>query len=665
MRGADSKIDQSGLVIFSGSLQLGRPVGFESLDDRVNSRWRRGAPVLIDVASDSNILTRPNRFGTLFVTDAVYDRADGNTGRLNIEVTDILGLLANKQGEEGETPKACADEGGTPALSAINQLLTLAGVPSSLLLLDPVPGNINAPTNGGGGYIQQAGAIAASQGWFLYVDGITGRVRARSINVDQTTPLYSLSVRDSATDFQRLPDRPPAQKVTVKGTGKIVTPVPQLNTQTVARTYGTLSSIGGFGEGELLVRERYTTESITGNVRTLNVVVYEALGSLFPTEYPGDGGRIEAENYTEIHTYEAQTPVTTGGTDCENGNQGRLLSSVITSRKCFGVVFRGLVAIGRAKALSPAITFSDAQLIPLTNEYTEVTRYEYTPPETLTGQNRGRGPLITRRKIGRLGAIMPDYFSSKGYRPINSFIYDLAVDTEQERSYWFQTSPTEWRYEHTLRQSQIIAKEAEVARSHEAAKKLGRSVDAQNYASLVTVEESVTTNGNNTPPAPETLPAKYTIEQKDASATYVLPQDANWEYRDRTQALSFDYLSGNTAAAINSQAYALARIWGVIGWGRYRGNTVSGAMSDYLLSTYRPGDMVAVEEEGWVSHNLADGYSIGIEGEEMLVGLDLMYMGRVDPPLGTQAQNTVITLDEMRAIPPNVRYDGMIAFSPN
>ena len=660
--GSDSKLDQSGLVIFTGSMKLGRPVGFESLDDRLNSRWARAAPILFDVANDANTLTRAIRFGTLFISDALYDRAEENSGRLNIQCTDLLGLLSNKQGDEGDAPKACVGEGGTSALAAINQLLTLAGVPAPLLVTDPIPGNINAPINGGGGYIQQAGAIAASQGWFLYVDGTTGQIRARSIDVDQVTPLYSLSVQDSSTEFTRLPDKPPAQKMVVNGTGKIVTPIPQTNNVTESIFYGPLPGSGG---GDLALRRRVTTESIAGSVRTLSIVVYEALGALFPEipAFAGQGGTIESERYTEIHYYESQSPVTASGSDCERGNQGRLYRSEITSRKCFGTVFKGLIGVSEAKGLTPPLTYLAPQLTYLTDDYTEVTTYQYTPAEIGTGKNLGRGPRINRKKRQPLGAIMEDYFKSSAYRPINSAFIDLMVDTEIEQDYWFQKNTGEWLHEHTLRQSLILADPALASRIQEAHKKAGRQSNSRAYAEMTTVDDKHSSNDNSAPPSASTLPPKFEISDKNVSAEYVLPQDANWDYRDRSQVLSFDYLSGNTVGAVSAQAYYLSRIWGVVGWGRYRGSQVSGAISTYLLSTYRPTDMVNADEGDWVSSNLADGFAVGMSGGELIISLDLMYLGRVNPPIGPTNQ-VILTLDGLRAIPPAARYDGMIAYNP-
>lgn len=657
--GADSKIDQSGLVIFSGSMSLARPVGFENLDDRVNPRWARAAPILFDVADDSNTLARAIRFGTLFITDAVYARSDR---RLNIEVTDLLGLLSNKEGEEGQAPKACVGEGGASALSAINQLLTLAGVPAPLLVADPVPGNINAPINGGSGYIQQAGAIAASQGWFLYVEGTTGRVRARSIDVDQVTPLYSLSVQDSATEFSRSPDKPPAQKMVVSGTGKIVTPIPQTNNVTESFVYGPLPGLGG---GDLLLRRRVSSESIVGSVRTLSIKVFEALGALFPEipSFAGNGGVIQSEEYTEVHYYESQSPVTSGGSDCENGNQGRLLSTVITSRKCFGTVFKGLIGVSEAKGLVPPLTYLAPQLTYLTDDFTEVTTYQYTPAEIGTGKSLGRGPRINRKKRQPLGAIMPDYFKSSAYRPINSAFIDDMVDTEIEQDYWFQKNTGEWLHEHTLRQSLILHDAALADRIHAAHKKANRQCDTTAYAALVTIDDNHSSNDNSAPPSASTLPPKYEISDKDVSASYDLPQDANWDFRDRSQVLSFDYLSGNSVGAISAQAYGLAKIWGVIGWGRYRGSQVSGAMSTFLLSAYSPGDLVAADEGGWISTNLSDGFAIGMSGTELIVSLDLMHMGRVNPPM-PPANQVILTLDNLRAIPPEARFDGMLAYNP-
>jgi hypothetical protein len=664
--GSDTKLDQSGLITFSGQMKLGRPVGFEVIDDRINNRWSRGAAILFDVANESNVLARPTRFGTLFISDAIYDRSEANgAGRLNLQVVDLLGLLMNAQGDEDAKPKACVGEGGQSALGAINQLLTLAGVPAPLLVTDPIPGNINAPINGGGGYIQTAGSIAAAQGWFLYIDGTTGRVRARSIDVDATTPIGSLSLSGNAANFSRLPDKPPAQKVVVTGTGKIVTAIPQTATTTVSRTYGTVSSIGGAGGGEILIRERHNTESIAGSVKTVTVIVYEALGSLFPEVFPGGAGRIPAEEYTEIHTYESQSPVTSGGSDCEKGNQGRLLSSVITSRKCFGTVFKGLIGIQRSKGLSPAINFGPSAIQYLTDEYTEIIRYQYSDPEIGSGRNLGRGPLITRTKTGRIGAILPDYFAANSYRPIDSGLHNVTVTIESERQQWFQENSGAWRYSHTLRQSQILKIEGDTARIHEAAKKQSSIVDASNYAAMVTVVEDETVSLNNTPPSAETLPPKYSVDNTQGKAEYQLPVDPpqSWPYRDRSQVLSFDYLTGNSVGAVNAAAYALARIWGVVGHGRYRGSMVQSALTNYLHTTYRPADRVDLDEFGsFISSNLADGFAVGMAGTELLVSLDLMYLGRVQNP--GAANSTVLSLDGLRNIGPADRFDGMIAFNP-
>lgn len=671
--GSDTKLDQSGLITFSGSMKLGRPVGFENLDDRINPRWARGKAVLIDIANEANVLARPIRFGTLFISEALYNRSEEQSGRLTLQVVDLLGLLMNKEGDEGKAPKACVGEGGTSALSAINQLLTLAGVPAPLLVTDPIPGNINAPINGGGGYIQQAGSIAASQGWFLYIDGTTGRVRGKAIDVTQVTPISSFSLSANAANFSRLPDRPPAQKMVVNGTGKIVTAIPQTSVTTVSRTYGYVGELGtgaGLG-GEILVRERFNTETTVRNVRTVTVTIYEALGSLFPDSFPGEGGRIPSEEYVEVHTYEDQSPVTSGGSGCENGNRGRLLSSVVTSRKCFGTVYKGLVAIQRSKGLTGGLTFSDTALTYLTDDYREITRYQYTPPETGSGRGLGRGPYITRSKVSQRGAILSDYFARTSYRPIDSGTYGVDVPIETEKQYWFQENNGAWRYERTLRQAQILKSEGDVARSHAAAKKLFDAsptsgaglVDAETYGNLVTIDEQVTTSPNNTPPAPETLPPKYEITERDTSAEYLLPQGSNWDFRDRSQVLSFDYLSGNSVGAVTAQAYALARLWGVIGWGRYRGNMIESNLTDYLHSSYVPSDRVELSEFDFVSSNLADGFSVGMAGGELLVSLDLMYLGWVNPPAPATNQ-VILTLDGLRNIAPADRFDGMIAYNP-
>ncbi|MGL5060764.1 MAG: hypothetical protein ACRC62_12375, partial [Microcoleus sp.] len=633
--GSDSKLDQSGVVTFSGTLKLGRPVGFESLDDRVNNRWALGAPIVVQIADLSNTLIRPSRFGTLFILDALFNRTENDgAGSLDIKVGDILSLLANKEAsEDNKKPKVCTHDGGISAQSAINQLLGFAGVPVANQVTDPIPGIVAAPANGGGSYIAQAGKIAASQGWFLYVDGVTGNVRAREISVDSTqVPLNTLSVSNSTSEFGRLPDRPPAQKVKVSGSGKIVTPMPRQGTLTISRQYGNSVSLGGSSapSGAVLIRERRTSETINGNVRTLSVEVSEARGAIWPENpaFAGQSALTLSETYTEVHTYESASPVVAGSSACETGNQGRLLRSVITSRKVFCKVFRGLFANNKTAPMVPAITFSEGDWLNLVDESTETITYEYLSTVSTDATQLGKGPIVRRIKKQPLGAILPDYFRKDSYRPIYSQNYGMMVDTESEYNYWAQTSASEWQHERNFQQSQISADPAQVARTHEYYKKEGIVCDAQFYAGLITVDEtSGQSSSQNQPPAPDTLPPAFEVTDTETEVEYQLPVDGNWQFRPPAETYNFDLVGGTNKADLNARALNLATIWGTVAWGRYKGSVASFAFDDFLLGQYRPNDKIAVDEQTYVSKNIADGFSVAMAEGELMGSLDLIYLG--------------------------------------
>ncbi|MBD2018789.1 hypothetical protein H6F43_01145, partial [Leptolyngbya sp. FACHB-36] len=179
--GSDSKIDQSGLITFKGSLTLGRPEAFESIDDRISDRWARGNPIGLRIADNSQALRLPPRGGTLFILDSSYDP---KAGRLEIQFGDIFELLRFRE-PKGDASKICLGT-KTTRTQIINNLLAAAGVP---LLIDEVPGYLHAATPRllESSYIEQAGAIAAAAGYFLWVD-TSGNVRASAINSNPVAP---------------------------------------------------------------------------------------------------------------------------------------------------------------------------------------------------------------------------------------------------------------------------------------------------------------------------------------------------------------------------------------------------------------------------------------------------------------------------------------------
>ena len=124
-RGSDSKLDQSGLVTFKGELVIGKPLGFESLDDRRNDRWSRGNTVTIKIADSSGVPRLSPRGGTLKILSSSYAPA---TRKLTLQLGDQLELLRFRE-PNGDASKICLGT-SVSRTGVVNTLLAAAGCPA-------------------------------------------------------------------------------------------------------------------------------------------------------------------------------------------------------------------------------------------------------------------------------------------------------------------------------------------------------------------------------------------------------------------------------------------------------------------------------------------------------------------------------------------------------
>jgi hypothetical protein len=627
--GSDSKIDQSGLITFTGNLVLGRPEGiFESLDDRKNSRWSQGNPVGLLLADKAGTLRSPPRCGSLFILESSYSP---KSRRLTLQLGDWLSLLKGKE-PIGNASKICLGT-STSKSGLIKTLLKAAGIPSELQMI-AVPGAISAPAPRllEGSYIDQAGQVAASSGYFLYVEN--GVVRSRAIDAQTTTAVVRIDA-GQVVDSERVAGQVPAAKLIVQAQCSITTPARDsysayAEQRGPALVAGVPSGADSAPVGEIVLKRTQKSDNFNRGAKTREITsqIAQCLGILLPEDpdFAGSTALSTGEYRRETHYYETNAPLTSvaGSPACQQGNQGRRLRTVIELYKLRGVVLRDVLAT------YPAEEVGD-KTIPLLAEVEEITyRYDLGQnfqttigsPDDWTPTPLGDGPEITTRKFQPVGALCPNEFAYESV--LTNATRMVECDRKLER--WVENHQGEWEKSTQQYQSLILASSntAEVLRS--TIEDLATLVDALTALSVGEDESEFSNGGQCQPSAPTTYPAAFATTEKSVKGIAKLPANASTPYRQPEQSLSFSYLNSTSRAAAQGDATRLAKLWAPLLWGRYKAVSYTTDLADAWFG-YEPLARVdAVEEDDRFAY-LGDGFALAIAGMRCVVSIDGLYLG--------------------------------------
>lgn len=625
--GADERIEPTrGLISFTGEVELHRPVGFESLDDRRNNRWARGQEIILTVANKSGSLLPPPRGGRLYILEAEYDL---ETRRLKLKTGDEFALKNNQQ-PKGDRSKICLGT-SVSKTQIINNLLQAACISP---LIDAVPGFLTAPSPRliEGSYLEQAGAIAASEGYFLYKDSL-GQTRAKAVNVAQPIAAQTVDLVTQAAIYRRVFGQQPAQRLIVNGKYTIVERSGDTTT-TYSYELAPAATIGAEG-GNIIIRERWVIDKFNrgDKTRTIETTVKEPAALIDPVRYAGNFGRIYSEYQREKYQYEIAAPIgaNSNSTHCEQGNQGRLLQYERRLQRTIIATIREVVESydGSNGAIGGILNLTDA-------EY-EVIRYFYEPDlDEDSGSSEtteviqatlSKGVRHERSLSRPVGAVLPEEYSAGGDFP---YIFSLDLrPVELETNRWQEMRPREWHHRKTVLQAIAIAKPdvLEILRE--------RNTNIDGKLGLVTIEDllTISNNGNAQPPAPDTYPPEFDTREIAVRGRAILPVDAPVDNcsREYRQDLSFEYLSGTNLSEIQDKVNKLALIWGVLFWGRYKAAQVTTDLGDDWFG-YSPLDRCDfVEPEGIASY-LGDGFGMALSGSRCAIDIDGIFLGFVDNP---------------------------------
>lgn len=632
--GADSKIQEGdGLVSFTGTLVLGKPIGFpESLDDRINSRWDRGNSVNFQLADDDGILKPPPRGGSLKILDSKYDP---KTRKLTIQIGDQFALLKSKA-PIGDKSGVCLGKSAS-LTTVINRLLAAAGCSECL---DEIEGTLNHPTPKllKGSYIDQAGAIAASAGYVLCCDSL-GQIRAGAIAID-ATPIMAVAIHAESANVERLSSEPPPTRLTITGTSYKVrrnrdsTTIREIN-------YAPASVLGGFGTDPIVARDTLTTDKFTrlSKQREVETLIKEPEGIVLSADpfYAGSSRLINSGRDLEIYEYEINNLLIARTGTCEKGNQGRLKRHIIESYRTKQEVFSEIYSTYPKKIFIPGkqeLTLAERKIIEY--DYSELTIVQAAsntedldlvqpPPEIV------EGPIVRTSVFQPIGAVTPQDFA---YRKNGlNFAFDMTelVQAEYEEQDWDELNPGEWCEQNTTYQALALAKPDAVDNLRAKYKALKIAVDPHTFVGLThTSDKRITSNsGQAQPPAPDSYPPEFHVTEKPIRARFRFPHRGGAEFAEWNKDIDFQYLSvAKGIRTAKEQAQRLSKLWGAIIWGRYKGTNYTMNLSNSWWN-YEPLCRInAVEPEATFAY-LADGFAIAIAGSKCTVSFDGILLGQV------------------------------------
>jgi hypothetical protein len=631
-QGSDSHIDQSGLIGFTGSIVLGRSIGFdESLDDRKNpARFCRGVQIFINIANSSGALQRHPR-GALRILNAKYEE---EKQQLSLDVGDLIALLNFKEPTDPDKADNKSLQ-GSPAGAIITKLLHLAGITA---IGGSLPfTNYNYPLNLSGSYLGSVGKL-------LYANNMVGWVdnqevfRVQPVTIAAANAAVECVIGRDEIWYKRL-DGVEAICEVVKASGSemIVRPTGELLIDT-AEEYGSAQSVDKNYPNIIIVTQRTkrTQEWNKASYRLRNKTeIHKPYGMVIPEIFWG----LNPPKLTEIA---AEVII-------EDSYYERNLESKLKSKET-RIYYPGATFLANYKKAVPSVFFSGIINLSLVKLITET--YEYDAKNRLS-------KIAT--KVLEVKTIILDE-SDEDWSAWLAAPLEL-IPSLQSTQEWKQLNRDTWRYSSFTSQS-IVRVDPELVKYQAGSKVISNKCDliADSTKSVTRTSNS----GQELPPATEHRPADYSIEENSIEEKALFTDLCNLNFKPRERTFSVDFLAGRvervlqpgevtfyqitgSGTAASNQLQAIAGREGRLLRGRAKGQELAMPMNDAIFG-YRPLFTVrAIEQDGTVQNYLADGCSWVVSQTKALWNCDGIWVGtsaRVVQPTQQQGQPPVVTYTE-------------------
>ena len=608
--GSDSHLDQSGFVIFTGTLTLEPSLGFdESLDDRKNTRFYRGQNLVLNIANTSNELQRHPR-GSLRILSAKYDDQQ-KPEKLTLQVGDLIALLNYRAPTNAEEDPGIEFGGNTTSGEVISRLLQKAGISA---ISGSLPNTLlNYPINLSGGYLATVGKILYANNRFGWIDkNEVFQVRAASISGG--TPNLTINVGTDEIWYRRIEGAETPCPI-IKAVGRLCIVRPTKFQEDVTEQYGSAITVDSIYSENLIIVVKRTIikESYDPDQRILTTRTWTEMpiGLTIPETLIGNEFKLKlivADQRIEKKYY-------------EQGKEGKLLKIETESYQPRGV------AIAEFVAAHPNI---------ITSIYTQILME--LAAETYKYDVKDRPSTISYwlKKVDGLILAGTDEDWKRWLFPPTNLV--LAQLKEQK---WTEINKCNWFYEWSSREPLVQIKPERV--KTESGTTQGSNGPTSNKLKLIYAdgERKTSTSGQFAPAAPERCPSKYQLEEEDIEQKVIFAI-AVGDFIQRERTFTVEYLasenrpalgtgeialksSGNTDA--HAQLEAIARREGNLLIGRAKGQEIATSVTDSWFDYHPLMPIQAIEPDGTSLSFLADGTSWAGSRTKFLVSTDAIWTG--------------------------------------
>jgi hypothetical protein len=624
--GSDSHLDQSGLITFTGEIELGNAIDFdESLDDRINpSRFCRGVPVILEIADLSGTLRRHPR-GALRILKAQFIE---ETRRQKLQVGDLISLLNFKEPLDTEKADNKGCEGKTAGEIILN-LLAEAGINS---IGGALPSTIyNYPLNLSGSYLANVGKILYANGLFGWIDkNEVFQIRSDEIRWNGTQ--IALIVGSSEIWYKRLEGAEMiVEKVKATGTEKIVRDAAPYTIDFIER-YGPASTVDkNYSSNLEIVIEQITTIREWDEAKhklTVTTTSRKPYGLVIPEIFFGVNQAKLTEIISEIQIEESYF---------ENNNECKLKNKVTKIYQPRGTYLE------EYKTANTNYVFNIVEPV-LIKEIRE--DYSYDEKERMTRINSRTQEL----EITILNGTDEDWTAWE-LPPEN------LTPSESLTQEWQELAKDYWEYKASKLACLVRVKP-------DAVKFLTGSKVFSNKTDLITdpsgSEIRRSNSGQQQPPATERCPDKCNYEENNIEEEAIFGDGCSFQYRERLRTFNIDFLAGRKEPALRpgeviiypttggrsqaaNQLLYLARNEGRKLQARYKGQAIAMPLGNEIFDYHPLFNISATEITGTTQNFLSDGANWVVAENECLWSCDGLWVGTsingINVPPYTEPQN--------------------------
>lgn len=596
--GSDNHLDQSGLISFSGQIELGKSLYFsEVLDDRRNPKFCRGKQVIIRYADTAGTLRRHPR-GALRILKASYD---DEIKRLTLELGDLISLLNFKEPTDPDKAdsKGCS---GTTAAQVIRNLLNEAGI-----ININIPGNLlltkyNYPLNMGGSYLDTVGKILYANNCFGWIDK-DEIFQVRKADIVGGDGGVAIVVGRNEIWYKRLDGaEAPVEKVKAVG-NEIIATSGLFNVRTVTESYGSSAAVLGSSSGfmgepnfDIVIDRTITERSYNGVSVEETITNYQPYGLVIPRNLWGSSDRLglivaEFSKSKSVYGGDADNGILLYKTELVKKPRGTFLSEI--AGQFPDVFFDGIA--------TPTDVLQ--------------SREDYSYNKDLVTQ--------IQKNTSELNLAILDGTNNRWQEPFNE---EYFVSSEIYNQRWSEPVKGVVQYESVTFKSTVRVPNAAIVTDE-----TGKSnrLDLRKASS----ESRFSTAGQETQPAAERAPARCVTFEEQIEEIQEFVDVCASDLKPRERTFTVELLPGKSPGEIGEARAALKEIAlreGRLLKGRDKGQQIATNLQDILFDWYPLIPVNCKEQDGTVQVYLSDGCSWILSTTRALWSCDGIWVGTVE-----------------------------------